>query len=115
MLLMHRNPLLSNVLAIVSESVYAIDKKCPGTLFRLEVNGEVNDPSITKAMCEQHCNDKPGCNFYAHWNGGLGQGDCRGWTNCESPENLASGYKNTIYRVDRTTSGNAIIDYIFDE
>ena len=98
------------MVAIVSESVHAIDKKCPVTLFRL---APPIDPSITKAMCKQHCNDKAGCNFYAHWNGGLGQGDCRGWTNCESPENLASGYKNTIYRVDRTSSGDIIIDYIF--
>ena len=100
------------MIAIVSDSVHAIDKTCPGTLFRLE---PWNDPSITKAVCKQHCNDKAGCNFYAYWNGGLGQGDCRGWTNCESPENLLSGYKNTIYRVDRTTSGEIVIDYLLDE
>ena len=103
------------MVAIVSESVHAIDRKCPGMLFRSgHPDGDVNDPSITKAMCKQQCDDKAGCNFYAYWDGGFGQGDCRGWTNCESPENLASGYKNTIYRVHRTTPGDFIICY-FDE
>ena len=104
------------MIAIVSESVHAIDKKCPGILFRLGNDPSTwNDPSITKAMCKQHCNDKAGCNFYAHWDGGLYQGDCRGWTNCETPQILPSGYKNTIYRVDRTRSGEIVIDYLFDE
>ena len=86
----------------MSEIVYASNKRCPGMLFRLEPH---NDPTITKAMCKQHCIDNVECNFYAYWSGGSGQGDCRAWTTCPTLENIAGGYKNTVYMVDRTTSG----------
>ena len=89
-------------IAIVSETVYASNKRCPGILFRLEPH---NDPTITKAMCKQHCIDNAECNFYAYWSGGSGQGDCRAWTTCPTLENISGAYKNTVYMVDRTTSG----------
>ena len=97
------NILLSILIkAIVSETVIATNKRCSGILFRLEPH---NTPSITKAICKQHCNDNAECNFYAYWSGGSGQGDCRAWTTCPSLENLSSAYRNTVYRVDRTMSG----------
>ena len=96
----------------MSETVYASNKRCPGILFRLEPH---NDPTITKAMCKQHCIDNAECNFYAYWSGGSGQGDCRAWTTCPTLENISGAYKNTVYRVDRTTSGDIVIDYLFHE
>ena len=98
------------IIAIESETVFANNKRCSGELFRLK-------PwfAHTKAICMQHCNDNAECNFYAYWSGGAGHGDCRGWTTCPSLENLSSAYKNTVYRVDRTTSGAIIINKFFNK
>ena len=87
----------------MSESVYESDKKCSSNkLFRLQ---PPNNPSITKAMCKQECNANVECNFYAYWSEGLGTGDCRGWTTCPTLDNLVFGFKNTVYRVERSSAG----------
>ena len=94
---------------IVSESVYGKNKKCAESeLFRSEPH---NDPSITKSMCKQQCNDNAQCNFYAYWSQGdsmaaeNGQGDCRGWVTCPSLGNLLPGYNNEVFSVQRSSAG----------
>ena len=93
----------------MSEFVYERNKRCSGSLFRLQ---PPNNPVITKAKCKQECNDNVNCNFYGYWYEGNGKGDCRGWTTCPSPIDLLSGFKNTIYRVGRTSTG-ALSSIIF--
>ena len=87
---------------IMSESVHGENKKCPTQLFRLQ---PFNDPSITKSMCKQKCNENARCNFYAYWTSKSGLGDCRGYETCPYLVNEYPGYKNILYKVQRLITG----------